>query len=80
VDEVYNVVFVKTSQKLSSFFSDVLDIKIIDAILMNLSRGFVAFGRGLTFLQNANVRYYAFYMLMGMSAISYYVYTTLQGV
>lgn len=80
VDEVYNVVFVKSAQRFSSFFSDVLDTKIIDATLMGLTRGFVAFGRGLTFLQNANVRYYAFYMLMGMSAISYYVYTKLQGV
>ncbi len=80
VDEVYNVVFVKSTQRFSSFFSDVLDTKIIDATLMGLTRGFVAFGRGLTFLQNANVRYYAFYMLMGMSAISYYVYTKLQGV
>ena len=80
VDEVYNVVFVKSAQRFSSFFSDVLDTKIIDATLMGLTRGFVSFGRGLTFLQNANVRYYAFYMLMGMSAISYYVYTKLQGV
>jgi len=80
VDEVYDIVFVKSTRKISSFFSDVLDAKMIDATLMGLSRGFVAFGRGLTFLQNANVRYYAFYMLMGMSAISYYVYTKLQGV
>ncbi|WP_309497587.1 NADH-quinone oxidoreductase subunit L [Sulfurovum sp.] len=80
VDEVYDVLFVKSTKRISSFFSDVMDTKIIDAILMGLSRSFVAFGRGFTFLQNANVRYYAFYMLMGMSAISYYVYTKLQGV
>ena len=80
VDEVYDAIFVKNTQRLSAFFSDVIDNKIIDATLMGLSRSFVAFGRGLTFLQNANVRYYAFYMLMGMSAISYYVYMKLQGV
>ncbi len=80
VDEVYHFVFVKSTQKLSLFFSNVVDAKLVDATLMGLAKAFVAFGRGLTFLQNANVRYYAFYMLMGMSAISYYVYTKLQGV
>lgn len=79
VDEIYHVLFVKSIKKLSNFFVDTVDGKIIDGFLMGTARGFVSFGKKLAVIQNANVRYYAFYMLAGISSISFYVYITLLG-
>ena len=79
VDEIYDVIFVKSLKKLSVFFVDTVDTKIIDASLMTMSREFVNFGKKLAVLQNANVRFYAFYMLAGISAVSMYLYITLLG-
>jgi len=79
IDEIYDVLFVKSIKKLSNFFVDVVDDKIIDGFLMGTARGFVSIGKKLAVIQNANVRYYAFYMLAGISLISFYVYITLIG-
>ena len=79
VDEIYDVLFVKSIKKLSNIFVNDIDNKIIDATLMTASKGFVNFGKRLAILQNANVRFYAFYMLAGMSAVSLYLYIILLG-
>ena len=77
VDEVYDVVFVKTLKKLSTFIDKVLDDKIIDGFIMNSSIGFVNIGKKVAMLQNANVRFYAAFMLIGMTSIFIYIYITL---
>ncbi|NQY95120.1 MAG: NADH-quinone oxidoreductase subunit L [Campylobacteraceae bacterium] len=79
VDEIYDVLFVKSLKKLSNFFVDTVDGKIIDGSIMYACRGFIGIGKKLAIIQNANVRYYAFYMLAGISSISFYVYITLLG-
>jgi len=79
IDEIYHVLFVKSIKKMSVFFVETVDEKIIDGFLMATSRGFVNLGKKLAVIQNANVRYYAFYMLAGISVISFYVYITLIG-
>jgi len=77
VDEVYDVVFVKSLKKLSTFIDKVLDDKIIDGFIMNSSAGFVNIGKKVAMLQNANVRFYAAFMLLGMTCIFIYIYITL---
>jgi len=74
IDEIYDVVFVKTLKKLSSFIDKVVDDKIIDAFVMNTSNGFVNIGKKVAMLQNANVRFYAAFMLVGMTCIFIYIY------
>jgi len=79
VDEFYDKVFVQSIKKMSTFFDETVDTKYIDGGLMMICREFVNVGKKLAILQNANVRYYAFYMLAGISAISMYIYITLLG-
>ena len=77
IDEIYNVLFVKTLKKLSTFIDKVVDEKIIDAFIMNSSIGFVNIGKKVAMIQNANVRFYAAFMLVGMTAVFIYLYITL---
>mgnify|MGYP005987868833 FL=1 len=77
VDEVYDVVFVKSLKKLSTFIDKILDDKIIDGFIMSSSNSFVNIGKKVAMLQNANVRFYAAFMLLGMTCIFIYIYITL---
>lgn len=77
IDELYDKVFVKSLKKLSVWFAIRLDINIIDAIVMGISRGFVKSGRFVSLIQNANTRFYAFIMLLGLSAIATYLLVSL---
>lgn len=79
VDELYDILFVKSVQKVSRFFDTVVDDKLVDGFIMMVSREFIEFGKKLAFLQNANVRFYALYMLIGMSCAFLYLYNTLIG-
>jgi NADH-quinone oxidoreductase subunit L len=77
IDEIYNVLFVQSAKKLSTFIDKVLDEKVIDAFVMNSSIGFVNIGKRVAMIQNANVRFYAAFMLIGMTSIFIYLYITL---
>ncbi len=77
VDEIYDAIFVKTSKKLSLFIDKVLDDKIIDAFIMNSSKTFVNIGKKVAIIQNANVRFYAVFMLVGMTCVFIYLIYTL---
>ncbi|MDD2896419.1 MAG: NADH-quinone oxidoreductase subunit L [Aliarcobacter sp.] len=77
IDEIYNVLFVQSAKKLSTFIDKVLDEKVIDAFIMNSSIGFVNVGKRVAMIQNANVRFYAVFMLIGMATIFIYLYITL---
>lgn len=77
VDEIYDAIFVKTSKRLSTFIDRVLDDKIIDGFIMNASKGFVNLGKKVAMIQNANVRFYAIFMLVGMTCIFIYLINTL---
>jgi NADH-quinone oxidoreductase subunit L len=77
IDEIYNLLFVKSTKKLSTFIDKVLDEKVIDAFVMNSSIGFVNIGKRVAMIQNANVRFYAAFMLIGMTSIFIYLYITL---
>ena len=73
IDEIYEFLIVKPLLLMSLLIAKVIDPKIFDGFI-NLNvwfyrkAGFV-FGR----LQNGKVRYYALYILTGVSVMSYYM-------
>jgi len=77
VDEFYDKVFVQTSKKLSVFIDKYLDAKFIDKFIMEACNQFYGLGKLVGMLQTANVRFYGFFMLLGMSAIFVYLYISL---
>lgn len=77
VDEIYHAVFVQTSKKISSFIDKTLDMKIIDGFIMGTCNQFIEFGKKVATIQNANVRFYAAFMLVGMSCVFVYLYISL---
>jgi len=77
IDELYHILFVKSLQKLSIFVDKVIDDKIIDSFIMNSSIYFVKIGEKISMMQNANIRHYALFMLVGMTSIFIYLYIIL---
>lgn len=73
IDEIYNKLIVDSIKHLSVFISFKIDINIIDKIVMGISRGFIKIGHFTSKMQNANTRFYAFTMLVGISTISIYL-------
>jgi len=79
IDELYDNLFIQGAKRLSLFLGNSVDEKLVDSSLMSLSKVFVDVGEKIRFLQNANVRYYVFYMLAGISVISIFVYLRVFG-
>ena len=77
VDEIYDSIFVQPTKALSTFIDKIVDDKIIDAFIMNSSTAFINIGKKVAMIQNANVRFYAIFMLLGMTAVFIYLYITL---
>ena len=77
VDEIYDSIFVQPTKALSTFIDKIVDDKIIDAFIMNSSTAFINIGKKVAMIQNANVRFYAVFMLIGMTAVFIYLYITL---
>jgi len=77
VDELYDLLFVKSAKAISKFIDKVLDDKVIDAFVMQFSMDFVDIGKKVALIQNANVRFYAAFMLVGMACIFVYLYISL---
>ncbi|WP_333803261.1 NADH-quinone oxidoreductase subunit L [Sulfurospirillum sp.] len=73
VDEVYDFLFVRSIRKLSEFIAVSLDVNLVDRIVMGLSHNFIRLGHILALVQNANVRFYALIMMLGISAASCYL-------
>jgi len=73
IDEVYDTFIIQKIKQLSVFISYKIDINFIDKIVMGLSRSFIRTGQYVSRMQNANTRFYAFTMLVGISAISTYL-------
>ena len=73
IDELYDKFIVNMTKKLSLFISLKIDVNFIDRAIMGLSHGFIATGHIVSKLQNANTRFYAFTMLLGVSIMSTYL-------
>ena len=73
IDEIYNMLFVKNLQKISNFIGKIFDRKFIDGTVMMFAKSFYNMGEFVSILQNGNVRFYAFSMLLGASAFFTYL-------
>lgn len=77
IDEIYDSLFVQPTKAISTFIDKIVDTKIIDAFIMYSSITFINIGKKVAMIQNANVRFYAAFMLVGMTCIFVYLYITL---
>lgn len=73
IDEIYDVLFVRSIRKLSEFIAVGLDVNIVDRVIMGMSHGFIKLGHVVALVQNANVRFYALIMMLGISVASCYL-------
>ena len=73
IDEIYEFLIVKPLLFLSNFIANIIDPKIFDGIInlnvLGYKKSAVLFSK----LQNGKVRYYSLYILVGISAMSYYM-------
>ena len=78
IDEIYEILIIKPILFLSRFIALVVDPKGFDAII-NLNVRFYRSGAHMfSKLQNGLIRYYALYMLIGISSISIYIILKLE--
>jgi NADH-quinone oxidoreductase subunit L len=73
-DEVYFRAVVYPVRKVSRFISEVIDQKIIDRVVMGISYGFIDISKRVSLMQNANTRFYAMFMLAGLSVLFIYLF------
>ncbi|MBE0492444.1 MAG: NADH-quinone oxidoreductase subunit L [Sulfurospirillum sp.] len=78
VDELYEKIFIQPYKILSQFIGNVLDLKIIDAVVMNSSLGFIKVGRFVSRMQSANTNFYALMMIGGLSVLCTYFLIVLE--
>ncbi|MFT5660841.1 MAG: NADH-quinone oxidoreductase subunit L [Sulfurimonas sp.] len=73
IDEIYEFFTVKPLLFLSDFIVTVMDPKIFDGIINFNIWSYKKFAMIFAKLQNGKVRYYSLYILIGASAMSYYM-------
>jgi len=72
VDEFYDAIVVKPLNRLSGFFFSIFDRKIVDGIVNYIGNGAVRAGGIIRLLQQGNVGYYIFCMVIGIIALLAY--------
>ena len=70
IDELYSIIFIKPLLLLSRIFGYVIDEKIINNLIFLTVGGYHKSATLFAVLQNSKVRYYALYILIGVSLIS----------
>lgn len=65
IDEIYSFLIVKPLGSISRLFYDVVDRKMIDGIVNGLGQASTSAGRMLRLVQNGNVGFYIFLMVVG---------------
>ena len=73
IDEIYGFFFLKPLLILSYFIAKVIDPKLFDGFINFNVWGYRKSAVLFAKLQNGKVRYYSLYILMGVSAMSYYM-------
>ncbi len=73
IDEIYTVLIIKPLLLLSHFIADVLEKRVFDALIDTTVWLYLGASKQFIKLQNAKVRYYALYILSGLSFISLYL-------
>jgi NADH-quinone oxidoreductase subunit L len=79
IDEFYNAMILRPLRALSLFSERVIDNLFIDGFLTLLSGTYSNMALSFARLQNAKVRYYALYILVGVSILSISLLSTLGG-
>jgi NADH-quinone oxidoreductase subunit L len=69
VDEVYDLLFVRLLKALSRFFYTVVDVLGIDGLVNGAGRLIVSASRSIRLVQNGNIGYYVFAMVIGIILI-----------
>jgi len=70
IDELYEFLIIKPLLFLSNFIAKIIDPKLFDGILNTLVFIYLGLAKLFTQLQNGRVRYYAMYILIGVSLMS----------
>ena len=73
VDEFYTAIIVKPLLYMSDFIAKVIDPKIFDGFINLNVTLYMASSKQFAKLQNGNVRFYALYILAGVSVMSFYL-------
>lgn len=73
VDEFYEAIIMQPLLHMSRFIANTIDPKLFDGIINGSVLLYLFFARLFTKLQNGKVRYYAFYILVGVSCMSCYL-------
>lgn len=73
IDEIYEYLIVKPLLKMSNFIAKVLDPKVFDGFINLTVWFYLAAAILFTKLQNGKVRYYALYILAGVSGMSIFL-------
>ncbi len=79
IDEIYDILIVRTLRHLSVIADKIIDQKGVDGILHVAVLGYKSAGAAFAFLQNGKVRYYALYILSGLAVLSLLLLNTLGG-
>ena len=69
IDEIYDVVFVKSTEAISRLFSSVVDKLVIDKIVNGFGQTVVWGSRTLRFVQDGNIGFYVFVMVLSIIVI-----------
>ncbi|EHQ27223.1 NADH-quinone oxidoreductase subunit L [Mucilaginibacter paludis] len=72
IDELYDTVIRKPLDALSVFFYKVVDLLGIDGLVNGLGKGSIEGSKGLRLLQNGNVGFYIFMMVIGIVGVLVY--------
>ena len=79
IDEIYELLFVKSLRLLSRFFDHVIDKLVVDGVIGASVFGYRYAGIRFAQLQNGKVRYYVLYILIGVAVMSLFVLDMLGG-
>jgi len=77
VDEFYDLVLVRPLQRLSGWFDAIVNHAAIDDTINRTAFGYRDLGVWMQRFHNGNVRYYALYMMVGVSLFCLYLYLAL---
>jgi NADH-quinone oxidoreductase subunit L len=72
VDEIYDLIVAKPLLWLSTFFHEVVEIRLIDRVVNGLGNMVVWTGNTLRFIQTGNVGFYMFIMILGIIMILFF--------
>lgn len=79
VDEFYELLIVRPVRNASLFFNKIIDEKIVDGLINLIVSVYLTIAHDFSSLQNGKVRYYAMYIIGGVSLLSVFILIMLEG-